>query len=287
MSSAIILNAFLRECPSEERRRLMECLVPAEREKLEKLPSTFGDPLQSVEDPEKLLAWIHSSWITPFLRTLSEKEIGIFLGALPVEKVGAVGKDLLFKGKVQELSALGKSFIQATLARYLTAEVDDLLPIVCLPESPLNELLSLPLEVMAQFLDLLGMHDVAVEMKQIIDKHKLQRIEEALAPEQLTYLKMLMQSHEPVAFTHMGLINWSGEREKLKMLIRQRGANRLAKALYGADASLHWYVLHRLDVEKALIVRKLATPIDNPRAQKLLIQQITELTHYIQKGEKA
>lgn len=280
LSTRIILHAFLQECPTEERQRLMKCLAPAEKEALSSVPKTFGNPLKSEEDPEKLLAWMHHSWITPFLRTLSEKEIGLFLAALSPEKITAVGKDLLYAGKIPALSQLGKLFLRATLVRYLTAEVDDLLPIECLPESPLNDLIALPTDVLVGFLDLLGLHDLSVEMKQIIDKQKLIRIEDALTADQLQYLKILLQSHEPVAFTHMGLLNWNGEREKLKTLIRQRGANRLAKALYGQDPSLIWYVLHRLDVEKALLVRKLSAPIDNPRAGKLLIQQVVELINY-------
>lgn len=280
LSTTIILKAFLNDCSSEESERLERCLSSQEREAVIQAPKTFGSPLESNEDPEKLLSWIHSSWITPFLRTLSEKEIGLFLAALSPEKIQAVGKDLLFKGKIPPLSPLGKQFLQSTLVRYLTAEVDDLLPIACLPASPLNDLVSLPTEVLVGFLDLLGLHDLSIEVKQIIDKHKLSKIEEALSPNQLQYLKILLQSHEPIAFTQMGLLNWNGDKEKLKTLIRQRGANRLAKALYGQDVSLNWYVLHRLDVEKALMVRKLSAPIDNPRASQLLINQVVELINY-------
>ncbi len=258
----------------------MKCLGPGERELIASTPSTFGDPLKSKESPEELLGWIHTSWITPFLRTLSGKEIGLFLAALNPTKAAAVSKELLYSGKIPALSDLGKSFLRETLVRYLTAEVEDLLPIECLPESPLNDLIALRAETLVNFLDLLGLHDLAVEMKQIIDRQRLAKIEEALTSEQLQYLKILLQSHEPVAFSLMGLLNWNGEKEKLKMLIRQRGANRLAKALYGQNPSLIWYVLHRLDVEKALFVQKLSAPVDNPRAGQLLIQQVVELINY-------
>lgn len=280
LSTRIVLHAYLQECPAQERERLMKCLAPAEREAVATTPKTFGNPLKSNEDPKKLLAWIHTSWITPFLRTLSEKEIGLFLASLSPEKITAVGKDLLYTGKIPELSELGKRFLRATLCRYLTSEVDDLLPIECLPESPLNDLVALPTKVIVEFLDLLGLHDLSVEMKQIIDRQKLTKIEEALTPSQLQYLKILLQSHEPIAFTQMGLASWNGEKEKLKTLVRQRGANRLAKALYGQNPSLTWYVFHRLDVEKALMVRKLSSPVGNPRAEQVLIQQVVELINY-------
>ena len=284
LSTRIILHAYLEKCPSEERRQLAHYLEPTERQAVLSVPKTYGDPLKSQEDPAHLLNWIHASWISPFLRTMAEKEIGLFLASLSHERAATVGKDLLFSGPLPVLSPLGKTFLQSTLVRYLTAEVDDLLPRECLPESPLNDLLTLSTDTMVEFLDLLGLHDLAVEVKQIIDKQKLAKIYDILSENQHHYLKILLQSPEPVAFTPIGLFNWNGDKEKLKMLIQQRGANRLAKALYGQDVSLNWYVLHRFNVEKALLIRKLSTTLDNPRASQLLIQQVIELINYIQQG---
>jgi hypothetical protein len=285
-STRIILHALLEKCPSEEQQSLLKFLAPPEQQAIIASPKTYGDPLKSEEDPTKLLSWIHTSWISPFLRTLPEKEIGLFLACLSPEKRVSVGKDLLFSGKLPSLSPLGQLFLQSTLIRYLTAEVDDLLSIQCLPESPLNDLLALPIETLLGLLDLLGLHDLSVETKQIIDKQKLSKIYDVLSPKQHNYLKILLQSPEPVAFTPIGLFNWNGDKEKLKLLIRQRGANRLAKALYGQDPSLSWYVLHRFDMEKALLIRKLSSPLDNPRAVQILIRQVAELINYTHHKEE-
>jgi hypothetical protein len=228
-----------------------------------------------------MLRQIHPSWISPFLRTLSEKDIGLFLGALGHPLSVAVGKELLYAGAHPILSKLGKQYLQKTLLGYLTAEVEDLLPLSSLPESPLNALLDLKSEILNLSLDFLGLHDLCVEVKQIIEKTKLTKINECLTPHQLNYLKILLQSPEPVAFAKMGLANWNDDPEKLKVLIRQRGANRLAKALYGQDASLIWYVLHKLDFERALIVKKLMSPMDNSRAVQILIAQVLEYITYI------
>lgn len=280
LSTRIILHAFIEKCATSERQALLKYLATDERQAVVTLPKSSGDPLKSQEDPQQLLNWIHSSWISPFLRTLSEREVGLFLGSLGHEKALSVGKDLLFTGKLPSLSPLGKTFLQNTLTRYLTAEMDDLLPIECLPESPLNSLIELPIDTLVESLDLLGLHDLSIEVKQIIDRQKLSKVYEILTDNQHHYLKMLLQSHEPVAFTPMGLLNWNGDQEKLKLLIRQRGANRLAKALYGQDPSFVWYVLHRFDMEKALLLRKLSSSIDNPRAAQLLVQQVVELINY-------
>lgn len=282
-SSRVFLKAFLDHCPPAERASLVKYLAPVEKNVLEKLPKTYGNPLRDLETPEVMLRRIHPSWISPFLRTLSEKEIGLFLASLNPDVAKAVGKDLLYSGKIPSLSPLGKEFLQKTLLGYLTAEVEDLLPLSCLPESPLNGLLDLKNEILNLSLDFLGLHDLSVEMRQIIEKNKLSKINEALTTHQLNYLKILLQSPEPVAFAKMGLAHWNDDEEKLKMLIRQRGANRLAKALYGQDPSLVWYLLHNLDFERALLVRKLSSPLENARAVQILVGQILEFITYIRK----
>ena len=280
-SSQVILKSFLDQCSGADRSSLMEFLTPIKRQILEKIPKTYGNPLQESETPEEMLRRIHHSWISPFLRTLSEKDIGIFLASLGSPLSQSVGKDLLYAGPVPSLSMLGKEYLQQTLLGYLTAEVEDLLPFASLPESPLNALLDLKNELLNLSLDFLGLHDLSIEVKQIIEKTKLAKINAALSPAQLNYLKILMQSPEPVAFAKMGLSNWNEDPEKLKLLIRQRGANRLAKALHGQDPSLIWYIQHQLDFEKALLVKKLMSPMENSRAVQILIAQILEFITYI------
>jgi hypothetical protein len=280
-SSRVILKAVLEGCSPTERSSLLKFLAPIERQVLEKMPQTYGDPLRDNETDEAMLAWIHPSWVSPFLRTLSEKEIGFFLAALTPSQSQAVGKELLYSGKLPSLSEMGKTYLQKTLLGYLTAEIEDLLPISSLPDSPLNALLDLNNETLNLSLDFLGLHDLCVETKQIIEKTKLSKIYEALIPAQLNYLRILLQSPEPVAFAKMGLTHWNEDKEKLKVLIRQRGANRLGKALYGQDPSLVWYLLHKLDFERALLVKKLTSSLDNARAVQILIGQILEYITYI------
>jgi hypothetical protein len=280
-SSRVVLKSFLETCSPAERSSLVNYLAPIEKQILDKLPKTYGNPLRDIETPEQLLKQIHPSWLSPFLRTLSEKDIGFFLAALGTPLSSSVGKDLLYAGNIPTVSELGKEYLQKTLLGYLTAEVEDLLPLSSLPESPLNALLDLKNDLLNLSLDFLGLHDLCVEVKQIIEKTKLQKINEALTTHQLNYLKILLQSPEPVAFAKMGLASWNEDPEKLKMLIRQRGANRMAKALYGQDPSLVWYVLHKLDFERALLVKKLMSPMDNSRAVQILIAQIMEYITYI------
>ncbi len=82
----------------------------------------------------------------------------------------------------------------------------------------------------------------------------------------------------------MGLASWNEDEEELKLFIRRRGANRMAKALYGQDPSLIWHLLHKLDVERALLLQKLCLPLKNSRAVNLIIKQILESLIYVREG---
>lgn len=166
----IVLNALLQQCPSEEAMSLAQYLTSAEAQALEKLPKTCGNPLEKFDETEIQLSRIHSSWISPFLRTLPEKEIGFFLSSLDPIQAESVSKDLLYTKERIPLTSLAKSYLQETLLGHLTADVDYLLPVAYLPDSPLNRLLEVRNEILNLSLDYLGLHDVSIEIRQIIEK---------------------------------------------------------------------------------------------------------------------
>ncbi len=273
-STQMVLRAFLNTSSAD----LAQYLSPDEKQALESLPESYGDPLSDLS--EDLLRDIHFSWMSPFLRTLSEKDIGLFIAALNPSQAATVAKDLLYSGEIPPLTPTGKNYLQTTLLDHLTTEQEDLLPLSLLPKSPLNILLELKPETVSLLLSFLGLHDFAIEMKQIIEKQKLNKIYEALSPPQLNYLKILLQSSEPVTFAPMGLNQWNGDQEKLRALLLQRSANRLGKALFGQDPSFIWHLLHKLPMDQALLVKKLSAPLENSRAAAILISQILEFLSY-------
>lgn len=277
-STQMVLRALLKTCSAEEQAALSHYLSPEEAEALEELPEPYGNPLSHSD--EDFLSHIHPSWMSPFLRTLSEKDIGLFLASLNPSQAAALTKDLLYSGQLPTLTSAGKNYLQKTLLDHLTKEPEDLLPLPLLPKSPLNVLLDLTHETVALLLHFLGLHDFSIEVKQIIEKQKLNKIYEALSPAQLNYLKILLQSPEPVTFAPMGLNQWNGDQEKLRALLLQRSANRLGKALFGQDPSFIWHLLHKLHIEQALLVQKLSTPLENSRATAILITQILEFISY-------
>jgi hypothetical protein len=285
-STRIVFFSFLKKVPKEEFAGFYKYISSSEKLLLEKLPQFYGDPTSCSKKSGCILNKIDPSWIAPFLRNLSEKEISLFLSVLPSVQRKAVEKNLLYSSGITPLTLLGKSFLEKTLLNYLTAEVEDLFPEESLPDSPLNILLEIENETMAMVVDFLGLYDLSLEMRQIIGKQKLHSIYHALSPLQFRYLQTISQQQELVVFTRMKLASWQGNKEKLQLLIRQRGANRLSKALYGQDPSFLWYILHKLDVEKALLIKKLFPLSDNEKVASLLIKQVVNFVNFIRENHE-
>jgi len=283
-STHVVLHSLLQECSAKSRADLIKQLSLNEREALESLPKPFGNPLQEEDSVEVQLSRIHPSWISPFLRVLPEKEIGFFLSSLNPTQAIPISKDLLFTSKLPSISLLAKSYFQKTLLGYLTAEIEELLPISALPESPLNSLVNLKNVTFNQVLDHLGLYDISVELPQIIEKKKLNKLYNSLTSSQLNYLKILLKRHQPIPFARIGLVRWNEDPEKLRALVRKMGAYRLGKALYGQNPSLIWHLLHKLEVERAFLVQKFSTPLKDHRIVLLIIRQILEFMTYIKEG---
>ncbi|MBS0603505.1 MAG: hypothetical protein JSS60_00545 [Verrucomicrobia bacterium] len=274
-TALIVWQSFLRTSPADRRTSLLRCVSPELSAELDTLPALSFDPREGFEPLEEELSRIHYSWLAPFLRSLPENEIKLFLSSLTPEQIKGLKQSLLLSNMLPTPSPLGKSYLKKTLFEMIAAE--DLLPISCLPEDPLNGLLDLSQTELASLIDLLSMHDLSIEIRHIIETSKLKEINSLLTKAQTTFLKTLLHKKEPVSFKKMGLLGWKGDKDGLRSMLLQRGINRIAKSLYGKNASLLWHVAHRLDAEKGQLLIKLCTALDHPRASALLSDQVVEL----------
>ncbi|MES2345602.1 MAG: hypothetical protein V4494_06685 [Chlamydiota bacterium] len=279
-TSWVVCQSLLLKCSSEKRKALFKLLPSSKQKELQELTAPERDPLQFQDSLEEQLYLIHPSWIAPFLRSLAESDIRLFLSSLKKTHAEELQKNLLFTNNLLSLSSSAKNFLQKTLWDKLGAFQQ--YPLACLPKSPLNILLTLSSSLFNTLIFLLGLHDLAHEMRQIIETAKLKKIQSTLYQEELKFLKILMQKKEPVAFKKLSLSQWTGDKISLRNILQGRGINRLAKALYGQHESFIWHLTHRLEIETAKQFIKLSTPLDLPRAKDALIVQIEEAFSYLQ-----
>lgn len=274
-TALIIWQSYLQSTPADRRSFLLRCISPEFSAELQALPAISFDRGINTEAPEEELSKIHYSWLAPFLRSLPENEIKLFLSPLTPEQIKGLKQSLLLSNTIPAPSLAGRTFLKKTL--FETIATEDLLPLACLPHDPLNGLLELTEKELSSLIDLLSMHDLSIEIRHIIETSKLKEIYGLLSKAQTTFLKTLLHKKEPVSFKKMGLLAWKGDREALTSMLLQRGINRVAKALYGKNPSLLWHVAHRLDADKGQLMIKLCTALDHPRASPLLCDQVVEL----------
>ncbi len=217
---------------------------------------------------------IHFSWFVPHLRSLTEKDAKLFASCLSLEQIKELKQALMLSQSFPKPTALAKKYLIQELFRIIAPE--NLIPPCFLPQHPLLALLNLNAKQLNTLIELLAMHDLATEIHQIISTQKLKLIDSMLTKEQTLYLKNLPQK-EPVIFKKIGLSEWNGDIDILKSTLIQRGINRLAKAIYPIHASFIWHISHHLDMEKGLLLTKLSTSTNAPKAADLLQNQILSL----------
>jgi hypothetical protein len=125
-----------------------------------------------------------------------------------------------------------------------------------LPQSPLNGLLSLERKQLIHVADLLGIHDLATDMRQIVDRTLLGKIHRVLTREQLHFLQYCSQQPLKWVSAKLGLLSWDGSASQLNHLLHYRGLIRLAKSIAQEDTSFKWHLMHRLDTGRAKIIQK-------------------------------
>jgi hypothetical protein len=279
--SWIVFNTLLKKCRPEAQGILLNYLDKKTKEQLSALPISYQDSSLGITAKQTLLQKIDASWLATYLRTLPESDIRLFLASLTLTQKEALKKDLLLSNHFPTLTSFAKEFLQAQLFEKLVDEKMELLAPECLPEYSLNILLDLSEKEFKQLIDLLGLYDMASELRQIIETSKLKQIYNALAPFERNFLKQLSQQKELIAFKRMGLDKWDGDIEHLKQLIHQRAINRLAKAVYGREASFLWYLSHRLSLADARMFQTLSSDLKNPQAVAALTRQIINLIQFI------
>jgi hypothetical protein len=282
MRSAVdmIFNAFLSLQPAEKQERLLHFLPDDERGRIKNMA-----PFSRRINPEEfsngaLLEMVHWSWFLPTLKSYSPQEQYLFLAVLDASSARALASEIPCKLLKTDLAFLGRSYLRQLLLNSLVSRDAQLLPIDYLPSSPLNRLLKMTKTELIKLIDLLAMHDLAVEIRQIVETKILKKIYSFLSEGQRRFLKLTTARHEVMLQQKIGLDRWDGNEESLKHLLHKRGIARLGSALSGQDPSLAWYVCHRLDIGRGSALFKLCEEKKSGAAVDTAKRQVEELLEY-------
>lgn len=276
-ASWIAYRDLLEKCGPEKRMALLRYVSEEEQAKLAEIPLPSSDPFSYSLSMEERLQAIHYSWLILFLEPFSETDKLKILSALNPIQAEKLKTHFQIEDPLVRLSSHTKRFLLHSIYGWLISEQKEFIPFEFLPAHPLNLILNLSKNEIQHLVDFLGIHDLSLEIKKVVQSEQIKKILQALSKVQRDYLKNLVKEKEPVSFARLNLDKWDGCEDKLKKILHHRGFNRLSKALFGCHPSLMWHLTHRLDTGRTRILRKFFTDINNDKAQETLTSQIVEL----------
>ena len=279
-----VCKALIENTSPSQRKELLSFLPSDELEAIEAAPlqKTFFSTISS----EEIFQSLHPSWLQHFLHAYPENEQLYFLAALPTSMAEKIKKNFPSAKPLPKLTEMGKSYFRHELLSRIQKERGEALPQASLPESPMNLLLDLEASQFTHLAFWLGLYDLAEELRFVIDKQTLQRVETSLSPSEWQLLKSFQTKKDRVSFGRMPLKTAIDSPTKIRLLIGQYGMNRIAKALYGESKSLIWHLSLLVDDKRAEFLSRFCTPLSKPNLQSSLQSQVLALVRTLLNEQK-
>lgn len=257
-------NALLKFLPEEESKNVMAQDIQSE------------DAAPLIHQPQNVINDIHYSWIQLILQNFPQTQHQLVLAALtPVQIAG------LKVATPLPISHMGKTFILEQIYRFL--KFQDHLPLEYLPITVFSPLGKWKKNQLLNLCDFLGLHDLASEVRHIVNRTYLKNIYTCLTSKQFHYLKICLHTREKLTSPKMGVDPAKQECPKLKQMIHHRGLIRLGKTLCGQHPDLLWHIAHVLDVNRGNILLKEYQPQEIPKVTNILKQQLLDLMAFLEK----
>ncbi|MDN3509643.1 MAG: hypothetical protein P0S93_06525 [Candidatus Neptunochlamydia sp.] len=254
-------------------------LSPPEQEKFQSVAPSKRDPFATSYSMEERLSRVHYSWLIAFLERFAEGDKEMILSSLDRNQAERLQEHFKVNGERFHLKKGAKNYLIKAIYEWLISDQKEFLPLEFLPDHPLKPLADLSKKKLQKLVDYLGLHDLAIELKDVIKSDQIKKVQKVLTLEQRRFLKKQIKVKDPITFSRLNLDGWNEDRDggKLKAILHHRGFNRLAKALFGCHPSLLWHISHTLDTGRTKILRKFFTDIKNDEAHAALINQTLEL----------
>ncbi len=213
-------------------------------------------PIRTLSFNMMWLMVMHYSWFIPILKKYSLEMQNAILSLLPIHlsrKISAILSETSISPS--KLSNFAAFFLLSDLERKLRPRT--LLDEAFLPSSSLNVLLYLPSSQIKALIDILGLYDLANEIKTIVDKNLILKIENMLSQKQLLFLNHCIKNPlKYVSTTHQELKEWNGTKKIFQYIMHRKGLSLLARSIANENTSFIWYLLRRMDTGRASYIEK-------------------------------
>jgi hypothetical protein len=249
----------------------------------QKSGASLRNPLKPSQflSPKRELMHVHFSWFLPYLEPLTKESIQPFLSVLTPTQAHGLSTYLEIPIKPVKLPYFSRLFLQSLLRKSIDA--DNACPFFLLAPNSLSGLLDISWKHLIYLVDFLGIYDLTYEMKQIIDKKKIQEITSALTKDQRKFLEFV--SKTPIKWypPKLGLVSWNGDRSLLRTQLHQRGLKRLAYGVKHLDADTKWHLIHRFDVGRAKVLKEAFKETLDEKTQQIFVGQVEKVLEIVSK----
>jgi hypothetical protein len=224
---------------------------------------------------------IHYSWLVPAIETFSKQMQPVVISALPSHSSEPLSK-LMKRPLLPPQARPVREFLLNILCQKFSDR--PVLPVEFLPETPLMQLSTLNKSQLIELIDLLGLFDLAEELRHIVDKVLVKSIYSCLSAKQQQFLRICLHQKEKLKAGKIGLTNWKGDAAQLERLLHRRGLLRLSYALAGQHRDFVWHIVHRLDVGRGHLLEKYYSIKELPGVTAFLSQQILNTLNFLNKS---
>jgi len=225
----------------------------------------------------------HYSWLLPALKSFPGALQPTALRALPDQQAQGLGELMGLSPAAEAPSPPIRQFLLHLLSVHY--QDPDFLPPSLLPESDFSSLTVLSKGELVTLIDLLGIHDLAEELRPVVDKAKIKQVFLCLSPRRQSYLKRCLRRQDRLERANLYLDRWHGERRKLNKNLHRLGITRLGKALSGQPKVLIHYLSRVLDTGRGALLIKAYSEAPVPKLQSYLLQQVTAALTFMKTDE--
>ncbi len=232
---------------------LSNFLPESDFKRLKRLTIDSKDVDPVVGDPAVQMQQLHYTWLVPLVKDVSTPLQEAMIASLtPGNAAGlcqSLGRDIPKK----IVSPAMKEFLLATMSKRVLASRR--FPAQWLPTTGLSPLLTYDKHQMHALIDLLGLRDLASELRHIVNKTNQQILLRCLKVDELKMLKHYMFQKEKFTVPRLDLRNWTGDCGELRKQIHLRGLARLGKALSGCSQDMIWHISRILPTGRANMLK--------------------------------
>ncbi|MBA3958312.1 MAG: hypothetical protein H0X51_07980 [Parachlamydiaceae bacterium] len=283
--SLTILRVLLNHFHQSVREPLLRCLPPNEASEVLAQETASNHISAVLNAPQELVQRMHYSWLRPALEKLPPLLQGSALTLLSAEQFDKLLPMAPEANPEVRLSEPMRAFVFNTFYKKLGQPT--VLPLPFLPQTPLMELTKWNKTQLVELIQFLGIHDLASEVRHIIDKGRLKQLSPCLSAKQKQYLHICLHHPEKLAATPFGLSQWDGDCKKLTSQLHRRGMLRLSRALSGHHPDFVWHIAHILDIGRGSLLLQQFSPKAIVGVSPILVQQIINLMTFLQTKKDA